>query len=243
MEFPTLGDRCNVNDCLQLDFLPIACSSCKIIFCKDHFLPFQHSCSACPDQVVIQPGPAVESLPVCSLATCRATELVEMLCSHCRLHFCLKHRHQVDHQCTHLVLPQEKMVQTAALVKQIQLKNAEKPAPRQGAKSAQLAAKVQLMKLKQSSKGLAELPAEERVYFLVQLPLDRKPEAVFVSKMWSVGKSIDYISEACKIPNENNKAGRPHLTLSISSKNDVLLKDLLDQQLLFNGQTVSLKYE
>lgn len=136
------------------------------------------------------------------------------------------------------------MVHTAALVREIQLKNAEKEKPsRQGAKSDKLAAKVQLMKLKQSAKGLSELPAQERVYFLVQLPLaGRQPEAVFVSNTWSVGKCIDFIAQTCRIPNHNNKAGRPHLTLSLSSQNDLLVQDLLEQQVVFNGQTVSLHY-
>lgn len=247
MEFPTLGDRCAVTDCGQLDFLPVGCSACGATFCKDHYLPFQHSCPASslpqrPDggSQDSQPPP----LPVCALTSCRTKELVEMLCPHCQLHFCLQHRHQVDHNCVHYAPPQERMVQTAALVQQIQEKAANKKPTRQGVKSDQLAAKVQLMKLKQKSKGLTELPAQERVYFLVELPLEGKaPEAVFVSSTWSIGKCVDYIASLCRIPNYNNQAGRPHLTLgSFSDRMDVILKDLLDGQLLYNGQTISLHY-
>ena len=247
MEFPTLGNRCAVSNCGQLDFLPVSCSSCSGTYCKDHYLPFQHSCPSAdtllprPDGGSQDPQPP---LPVCALPSCRTKELVEMLCPHCQLHFCLQHRHQVDHQCSHYAPPPERMVQTAALVQQIQQKNAGKKPTRQGVKSDQLAAKVQLMKLKQKSKGLAELPAEERVYFLVELPLDGKaPEAVFVSNLWSVGKCVDYIASVCRIPNHNNQAGRPHLALGpFRDQMDAILKDLLQKQELFNGQTITLHY-
>ena len=246
MEFPSLGSRCSVSSCQQLDLLPISCSYCSQKFCKTHFQPFDH---LCPSQAQSLPRTSNEistELHSCSLADCSTKELVQMPCSHCKLHFCLQHHHQVDHQCLKLQKPQEKMVQTAALIKQIQIKNSGKKAC-QGVKSEKLAAKVQLMKLKQQSKGVDELPAEERIYFAVHTPSD-KHEAVFVSKFWSVGKCIDYIASACQIANFNNVAGKPHLNLFTSSgmclseNKDLLISQMIDDEVIFNGQTINLKY-
>jgi hypothetical protein len=51
------------------------------------------------------------------------------------------------------------------------------------------AAKVQLMKLKMKSVGLASLPEAERTYFLVQPPrAEAAGHACFVSSRWSLGK-------------------------------------------------------
>ena len=140
------------------------------------------------------------------------------------------------------------MTQTAALVQQIQQKNAEKKPIRQGVKSDKLAAKVQLMKLKQHSKGLAELPAEERIYFLVALPSGKKEESVFVSKLWSVGKCIDSIASSFQVANHNNISNKPQLNLfssrgdCFSDKKDVTIKELVESEVIFNGQSVTLKY-
>lgn len=249
MEFPDLGNNCTMKDCQQLDFLPVTCFYCEKLFCKTHFLPFDHSC---PNH---KEAPERDSdskcnleLYNCSLPSCSNKELVEMLCPYCQQHYCLEHRHQVDHQCSKLEKPQEKMTQTAALVQQIQQKNAEKKPIRQGVKSDKLAAKVQLMKLKQHSKGLAELPAEERIYFLVALPSGKKEESVFVSKLWSVGKCIDSIASSFQVANHNNISNKPQLNLfssrgdCFSDKKDVTIKELVESEVIFNGQSVTLKY-
>jgi len=127
-------------------------------------------------------------------------------------------------------------------------KNQDKKPIRQGVKSEKLAAKVQLMKLKQNSKGLKQLPITERAYFLIKLPLEKKDEAVFVSNIWSIGKCIDNIASLCQIPNHNNNSAKPQLNLytssdnCVSSKKDVSVKSLIDNEVLFNGQSLWLKY-
>jgi hypothetical protein len=169
-----------------------------------------------------------------------------MQCPFCDLHFCLQHRHQVDHDCSKLEKPVEKMVQTAEIVRQIQMRNIGKKSCK-GVKSEKLSAKVQLMKLKQNSIGIGELPAEERVYFLVGTPLQIEI-AVFVSAFWSVGKCIDYIASASKITNFNNVTGKPHLNLftlsgdCLSDDMDLQINQMIDKEIIFNGQTIMLKY-
>lgn len=238
-----------MTSCKQLDLLPICCSFCNQKFCKSHFQPFQHSCSSqqLGKEITKSPHDTHSEMHICSLSTCNTNELISMPCPHCSLHFCLQHRHQVDHQCEKLEKKQDHMPQTASLIKQIQDKNLGKKFS-QGVKSDKLAAKVQLMKLKQNSKGVNELPAEERVYFSVQKPLCEAKESVFVSKFWSIGKSIDFISSSLKIPNSNNLAGKPQLNLfdsaghCFSEKKDTLIKELLECERIFNGQTIVLKY-
>lgn len=139
------------------------------------------------------------------------------------------------------------MKQTATIVKTIVEKNAEKKPVKQGAKSDKLAAKVQLMKLKQNAKGISELPADERVHLLVKTPSE-KDFPVYVSKFWSIGKSIDYIASAVNLPNHNNVFGKPQLNLftcngtCLSEQKDLVLRDMIEKEVIFNGQSVVLKY-
>jgi len=141
------------------------------------------------------------------------------------------------------------MVKTSELVSQIVAKTLEKKPVRQGVKSAQLAAKVQLMKLKQNSKGLKQLPIGERAYFLIKLPLEKKDEAVYVSHLWSVGKCIDSIASLCEVPNNNNNSVKPQLNLysspdsCVSNRKDVSIKNLFENETLYNGQSLWLKYD
>lgn len=240
-----------MTSCQQLDLLPICCSYCNQHFCKTHFQPSDHSCAPHHQlevEALSRNKNSVVEMHGCSLPDCSAKELVQMPCTHCTLHFCLQHRHQVDHQCSKLEKSQKRMVQTAALVKQIQNKNSGKKIS-QGVKSDKLAAKVQLMKLKQNSRGTSELPVDERVYFLVHIPdVHEETFAIFVSKCWSVGKSIDYIATASNTTNYNNIAGKPHLNLFTSSgtclseQKEVLVSELIAKEIIFNGQTIFMKY-
>ncbi|KAH9283345.1 AN1-type zinc finger protein 2B [Echinococcus granulosus] len=59
MEFPNLGEQCAVKSCQMLDFLPVRCSGCRKVFCKNHYFFDCHSCSV---------GNANErQVPVCPL--------------------------------------------------------------------------------------------------------------------------------------------------------------------------------
>jgi len=46
MEFPDLGKQCSERSCRQLDFLPMKCDACSLIFCKDHLQYDTHCCSS-----------------------------------------------------------------------------------------------------------------------------------------------------------------------------------------------------
>jgi len=180
MELPHCGSNCTAEQCNTLDFLPFSCSYCHSIFCKTHFLPESHKCLAYQQNSA---GGIGTRVPVptysCSLAGCSKRELVPVVCPHCTSQFCLDHRHQPDHNCSKWEKPKERMVQTQSLIEGIVARTKANPQPRgQGPKSEKLAAKVQLMKLKQNSKGLKELPTEERLHLLVKLPNSQVPEFI-----------------------------------------------------------------
>mmetsp|Transcript_17575 Transcript_17575/g.49467 ORF Transcript_17575/g.49467 Transcript_17575/m.49467 type:complete len:196 (+) Transcript_17575:82-669(+) len=44
MEFPDLGEHCEVADCKQLDFLPFKCDACARTFCLEHRTYADHHC-------------------------------------------------------------------------------------------------------------------------------------------------------------------------------------------------------
>lgn len=44
MELPNLGNHCSKSDCNKLDFLPIKCDACKLLFCDEHFRYNTHNC-------------------------------------------------------------------------------------------------------------------------------------------------------------------------------------------------------
>ncbi|XP_017460786.1 PREDICTED: AN1-type zinc finger protein 2A-like, partial [Rhagoletis zephyria] len=65
MEFPDLGEHCSLKECRQLDFLPIKCSSCKQIFCSNHFRFEAHHCPVASEEE--QKSSATSQDPVCPL--------------------------------------------------------------------------------------------------------------------------------------------------------------------------------
>lgn len=92
MEFPTLGEHCQLKDCNQTDFLPLQCK-CGKVFCRQHFN--QHCLSGeCP----VSPKPKEvnfrndDQIFKCSEEGCRKGTLHEMLCPKCSKHYCIEHR-------------------------------------------------------------------------------------------------------------------------------------------------------
>ncbi|KAJ2852660.1 zinc finger, AN1-type domain [Coemansia brasiliensis] len=61
MEFPELGEQCNLKDCRALDFLPFTCQYCKKRFCDEHWKVDKHNCAR-KDLVVDR---RVPSCPIC----------------------------------------------------------------------------------------------------------------------------------------------------------------------------------
>ncbi|KAF6101721.1 zinc finger AN1-type containing 1 [Phyllostomus discolor] len=145
----------------------------------------------------------------CSYKECVEKELVPVICPYCEKNFCLRHRHQSDHECEKLEIPKPRMATTQKLVKDIiDSKTGETAVKRRkGAKNSATAAKVALMKLKMHAEGDKSLPQTERVYLQVFLPKESKEKSkpMFFCRQWSIGKVIDLAASLASLKNNNNK--------------------------------------
>ncbi|XP_075069821.1 AN1-type zinc finger protein 1 isoform X2 [Mixophyes fleayi] len=164
-----------------------------------------------------------------------------------------RHRHQSDHECEKLEALKPRMSATQQLVKEIV--DSKKSAPpskvRRGAKNAETAAKVALMKLKLHAVGDKSLPQSERVYFQVYLPQGGKEKSkpMFFCKKWSIGKVVDYAATLASLKNDNNKAAAKKLrvchaetgeTLPLDSTIEVWLSS--SENPLYNGGKIIIEY-
>uniref|UniRef100_A0A8C5QU31 Zinc finger AN1-type containing 1 n=1 Tax=Leptobrachium leishanense TaxID=445787 RepID=A0A8C5QU31_9ANUR len=247
-----VGQQCGAEHCGQLDFLPFVCDSCSKVFCIQHRSRDSHGC---PEVAAVTERVKSEgsTLYPCSYKGCSGKELVEVLCPHCESHFCLKHRHQADHECDKLEIQKPRMAATQQLVKEIVDSKKSVPATksRRGAKSGETAAKVALMKLKLHAVGDKSLPQIERIYFQVFLPRGGKEKIkpMFFCKKWSIGKIVDYAASLASLKNENNKAAAKKLRVCHTETGQILPLDnpletwLSDSENpLFNGGNIILEY-
>jgi predicted nucleic acid binding AN1-type Zn finger protein len=61
MELPHLGKHCSLSACKQLDFLPLRCEYCQLIFCSEHTNPPElHQCR------IGRPDKKVPICPLCA---------------------------------------------------------------------------------------------------------------------------------------------------------------------------------
>ncbi|XP_073535605.1 AN1-type zinc finger protein 1 isoform X1 [Phyllobates terribilis] len=249
-----IGQHCDVEHCGQLDFLPFVCDGCSQVFCLTHRSRDSHGC---PEPTTGSSGGGGQSdgsiQHPCTYAGCGGKELVEVLCPFCKKHFCLRHRHQPDHECDQLEAPKQRMCATQQLVKEIV--DSKKSAPpnkvRRGAKNAETAAKVALMKLKLHAQGDKSVPQSERVYFQVYLPTGGKDKskAMFFCKKWSIGKVVDYAASIASLKNDNNKAAAKKLRVCHAETGAALPMDSsVDMWLstaehpVYNGGNIIIEY-
>ncbi|KAF5926355.1 hypothetical protein HPG69_011486, partial [Diceros bicornis minor] len=126
---PQAGSRdhlCSLQLCHSLilvivgltNFLPFVCDGCSGIFCLEHRSRESHGC---PEVTVINERLKSDkrtSHP-CLFKACAERELVPVMCPYCEKNFCLRHRHQSDHECEKLEIPKPRMAATQKLVKDI----------------------------------------------------------------------------------------------------------------------------
>lgn len=128
------------------------------------------------------------------------------------------------------------------------------------------------MKLKQKATGEKSVSTADRMYFAVKRPLDMAPKilqsvpkdisnikydfsdtsvkAVYVSKNWSIGRSIDSIAEICGIKNENHLPKSAKLKLFRESDGlcvgmfemELTMKHLIDNNVLIDGERIHFDY-
>ncbi|NXD21954.1 ZFAN1 protein, partial [Spelaeornis formosus] len=155
------------------DFLPFVCDGCSGTFCLQHRSRDAHGCSEVNIRNSSVKPDQHRSYP-CSYKDCNGKELLPVLCPYCKKHFCLRHRHQSDHECEKLDTPKPRMAATQQLVQHIigkyrgiysKKSDEEKSKKRKGAKNSETAAKVALMKLKMHACGDKSLPQVRHVCF------------------------------------------------------------------------------
>ncbi|XP_065759241.1 AN1-type zinc finger protein 1 [Muntiacus reevesi] len=247
-----VGRHCQVERCRRLDFLPFVCDGCSGVFCLEHRSRESHNC---PEVAVLseRPKPDTHASHACSLRGCAARELVPIVCPRCEKRFCLRHRHQPDHNCENLEVPRPRMAASQKLAKGVvDSKTGETASKRRkGAKSSETAAKVALMKLKMHAAGDKSLPQTERIYFQVFLPKGSKEKrkAMFFCRGWSVGKATDFAASLASLKNDNNRLTAKKLRLCHSVSGEALpLDHILETWIakedcpLYNGGNIILEY-
>jgi len=138
LEFESIGAHCDLSECKQHDFLPFKCSSCGGTFCLDHRTFDAHGCKKgnikdaqaifcplCNQNVPVKPGedpnhqldehiekgcppPSKARVNGCSVKGCKKKELMPIKCAKCRQNYCLRHRLEMDHNCTGAPPPKSK---------------------------------------------------------------------------------------------------------------------------------------
>lgn len=256
MEFPSVGERCSVDECKQLNFLPFVCSHCRDVFCEEHYQTGSHKCAGFRDNVTETKTKSLSY--VCSDESCKDTSPIEMHCIRCKKHYCLKHRyHGCLEQSTEektaklkkWQIPKKQFAEAKAIVDQEITDNLKK------SKNVAMANKVRLMRIKGSAVGPKNVPMNERCYFLVysshkMINKHLGPSrGIYVNMTWTIGKALDSMAGILKMPNNNNIACASKLQLYhhatgalVSKEMDTLLTKLLENSELVDGQSLILEY-
>ncbi|KAM6215344.1 AN1-type zinc finger protein 1 isoform 2-T2 [Rhynchocyon petersi] len=240
-----IGKHCQVEHCRQRDFLPFVCDDCSGIFCLEHRSKESHDCSEVNIINERQKTDNHTSYP-CSFKDCTGKELVPVICPFCEKNFCLRHRHQSDHECEKLEIAKPRMAATQKLIKDIIDSKADVTMSkrRKGAKTSETAAKVALMKLKMHADGDKSLPQ-------VFLPKGSKEKSkpMFFCNKWSIGKVVDFAASLASLRNDNNKSTAKKLKLChITSGEALPLDNILEAWIakedcpLYNGGNIILEY-
>jgi len=199
-----LGTHCEYPECYTLDFLPVHCIHCSKTFCKRHGSAPDHSCTSLFSTTSINPSNCSSFLPCAYLNGCKSQKSpISFTCSLCLKNFCVEHRHIDDHECPH----RSQQSPPTHYASQTNKKELQPPKnfPTEkflGTKNEALANKVAVMKLKQTAKGPAGVPMENRLHVFVQIDddkEDKKRYPFYLSKLWPLGKGLDYLIKELKL--------------------------------------------
>jgi len=153
----------------------------------------------------------------CAFHNCKEDQMVD--CKHCGKSFCSEHRHQEDHFCKAV---QNKTVTTTPFSKTNQfLKTLHENKVKRTNQTVETKAKF-IIPLKNKT-----LDDSDAVKVTTYLKLDRESSGVpmKLSRLWSIGKALDILTDYGKIKNINNK-------LSPDSKDRLVLYKLSSNKLV-----------
>lgn len=259
MEIPNLGKHCAQEHCNQLDFLPLQCR-CGKVFCSEHLNTHIQTCieSKFLSEDELR---TIENIFICSKQGCKERSVVPLVCQRCKKHFCIHHRHLTECEEKSKTEIEKERERYAEPVRQFQeakaavdkeIENSLSQAKKKH-KNKEMAAKVQLMKIKNKASGQKSIPTTDRVYFNIILPqnVDKavKSIPVFVSKTWSLGRAIDAVADECKLQNNNNKSTGPRLRLFKSDDKNIVSSNmalnfgsLISDKVIVDGEDLIIEY-
>jgi hypothetical protein len=246
----SIGKHCSMSSCNQLDFLPVKCDLCLNFFCKEHFSLTGHNCSKYESSLLQHESNSFQpkkSFYICSFENCNQREVVQVQCEKCLKNYCVRHRFQVDHKCTQLKDESETEHDDSSKqpIKEFKFELKQNVS----AKNAPLAAKLALMKLKQTAIGPPGLPEESKFYCFVQY--DPKvfeissnefivKKGVYFSNKWPIGRCIEFLVDKLKLNKSN--VGNTRLFLEDHClDNSLCLEKLVKNNSLIAGQYFNLK--
>lgn len=198
-DLTTIGQHCSFESCNRLDFLPVKCELCHLNYCKEHYSFSSHNCTKYQEKneqnLTKISGNCRINFYNCTFEDCKQREMVEVICEFCTKRLCMKHRLQIDHTCSKLesnltnLKPKSTKKEFNFELKQ---NVSEKNMP--------LAAKLNLMKLKQSAVGPPGLPEQSKFFcFVIQNSIESVKKPFFFSNKWPIGKCIEFLAEKLKI--------------------------------------------
>lgn len=248
-EVQDLGTHCSFGQCGRLDFLPIKCDLCSLPFCREHSSYAGHQCANYVEKVVAPAGedtaPKAPLNPYrCSFEACANREMLEVVCEFCRLNFCMKHRLQCDHKCA-AKLEEERLKEEALAKRRVAPKEFKFEMKQNVSdKNAALAAKVLLMKLKQSAQGPPGLTDDLKYFCYVEYAANdagptKKP--FFFSTKWPVGRCIEFVLEKLGAPKASSTKLRLFVDEEVYIDSSKLLGDFIKESSLPPGLTLGLK--
>jgi hypothetical protein len=198
-----LGTYCEFPECNTLDFLPIYCFHCSKTFCKQHGSAPDHSCISLSQPNALIPSNCSSLLPCAYLNGCKSQKSpISFTCSLCVNNFCVEHRHIDDHQCPYRSQSPPTHNSSHTNKNEIKPINNFPTEKFLGTKNEGLANKVAIMKLKQTAKGPAGTPMENRLHVFVQIDDgdgNNKRYPFYLSKLWPLGKGLDYLTKELKL--------------------------------------------
>jgi predicted nucleic acid binding AN1-type Zn finger protein len=220
-EVQNLGKHCSYRECNRLDFLPIKCDYCLLVFCRDHSGLTSHKCdkfdesSRASEKTNLKPFEFFK----CSFSECSTEnkEIVEVICDYCKLNYCMKHRLPFDHKCA-VKLKLDDEVEKQALQKEEQKQSQKKEFKFEmkqnvSEKNSALANKLALMKLRQTAQGPPGLPEDSKFYCFIQfnssLLANQTPTNIinknpfYFNLKWPVGKCVEFIVDKMKLNKSN----------------------------------------
>ncbi|GAA5887444.1 hypothetical protein JCM6882_002532 [Rhodosporidiobolus microsporus] len=246
-----IGTHCTLPSCNALDFLPLVCTHCAHLFCRQHASPTAHACAADPATKGLT---AEERLSTAGVQ--RGPELRELLPDPKR------------HKREEVALSEEEQAKKAKQAEALEKLMASLAKGKSGGGVPSAPAKkkvnpaVELMKLKQRAKPAdpkhvkreGDVPVLERVYLTVRYQEGQEGEEkgmkeVWVAKTITAGKALDLFADLFKANNQNNTTTDPSKLLSLAvpsastpdSPTRLVLPTLFSSQVTNGGSVLLLK--